>query len=268
MVVVRSNAQTVGALIVGALSRGETDEWVSPELLRAGDCERPVLVEMRGKAISDHLREFYQFSRNADLWVRCRACDACLKARARLWAARANVELQHWPRSWFGTLTLSPDEQFRARVVASQRLRLQGVEFEELPGDEQFRELVSSVGRDVTKFLKRVRAQAKTRVRYLLVSEAHKSGLPHFHLLVHESAAPVRKRVLQGQWSLGFSQWKLCDLAEGKQIAWYVSKYLTKSALTRVRASQRYGNLPEFNSGVSAAAGSHPSEAKGEKSPL
>lgn len=246
MVRLKSDSLTVAHHIAQAMQSGEATSPIAPVINRAGDCIDPVTVELIGKPITDHPRKFYaEWSRNADVMVRCRRCQACLDYRSRLWAARALNELELWPRSWFGTLTLSPDQQFRFALEARRRSRARAsVDFEALTPDEKFKELVQAISPEITKFLKRVRAQSGARLRYLLVSEAHKSGLPHFHLLVHETCAPVRKRLLQGQWTLGFSHWRLVDLAEGKQAGFYVTKYLAKSVLTRVRASVKYGEPP------------------------
>lgn len=69
--------------------------------------------------------------------------------------------------------------------------------------------------------------------------EAHKSGDPHLHILVHEPEGPVTKALLEKQWNLGFSHWRL--VGADRKAAVYACKYLGKEALTRVRASFRYG---------------------------
>jgi hypothetical protein len=80
-------------------------------------------------------------------------------------------------------------------------------------------------------------------MRFLLVAEAHKTGLPHYHALIHEvdPERPVRSRILRQQWTLGFSQCKLVAQGDETKSASYVAKYLAKSAAARVRASQGYG---------------------------
>ena len=72
----------------------------------------------------------------------------------------------------------------------------------------------------------------------LQVVEAHKSGLPHVHLLVHDKGDTTYRR-LTDTWPLGFAHAKL---VEGTAASRYVAKYLAKSALARVRASQGYGS--------------------------
>ena len=49
----------------------------------------------------------------------------------------------------------------------------------------------------------------------------------------------MTKRILEDAWKLGFTSFKLVEPASST--ASYVTKYLTKSALARVRASVHYG---------------------------
>ena len=123
---------------------------------------------------------------------------------------------------------------------ARQRLWSGGTDFDALSPHDQFMERMTEIGREVTLYLKRVRKESGARVRYLLVAEAHKSGLPHLHILVHEASPdkPVRHKTLEGQWKLGFTRFKL---AHDVKTASYVCKYISKALLARVRASLRYG---------------------------
>lgn len=174
-----------------------------------------------------------------ELTTACRQCENCRKQRARIWAARAMSEIERSSRTWFGTLTLSPDEHFKAlcrvRSLSDDRLS----EFDSRSEGERFSLVVTEIGREVTRFLKRVRKNSGVRLRYCLVAERHKSGLPHFHVLLHERSQPVRHAVLSEAWKLGFTNFKL--VTDGKKAAWYAAKYLSKDSLARVRASCRYG---------------------------
>lgn len=174
-----------------------------------------------------------------ELETRCRKCDKCRKSRASLWRMRAQAEIGLASRTWFGTMTLNPAHQSLCLARARDRLARQGVDFDALAYGEQFRELCRVFTPEVTKFLKRVRKNSGARFRYLVVAEAHKSGLPHYHALIHEYEGPVRHAVLADAWWHGYTQFKL--LADTKP-AIYVAKYLTKSTAVRVRASVRYGN--------------------------
>lgn len=255
---------------------------VTPAKLRwnvAGKCSRPIYREYIGRKAMKLTRAplgLHPPPKQADLFrtnsaaspvervdaagpphviemdVRCRQCPECLKARARHWRLRAEAECAATQgRTWFVTLTCRPAEHSKAYHLACHRLAAQGLDFDRLPRDEQFRERVNSLGPEITRWLKRVRKVSGAKLRYLLVVEAHKSGLPHFHMLLHEvdPAKPVRASVIQGQWHLGFSQSKLVA-QDDNRAASYATKYLTKSSLTRCRASQGYG-LTEGNTTIS-----------------
>lgn len=160
-----------------------------------------------------------------------------------MWSERAKTELLMSPRTWFGTLTLHPDEQFKLLTLARDKMNRQGIDYEKLPFDEQFRLRVAVASPYITRYIKRVRKESEAPLRYLWVSEAHQSGNPHFHALLHEVAPDTRvtHSCLAGQWPHGFTKWKLVkDLDAGL----YLTKYLSKSTATRVRASVDYGKTP------------------------
>lgn len=152
-------------------------------------------------------------------------------------------------RTWFVSLTMSPDEHFRCIATARERLRARSVSWDKLSKDAQFREHTAEFGRAVTLWVKRLREATKVPFRYMLVFEQHTKphadagvtveGYPHAHLLIHETSDLflLRKRQLQGQWTHGFSAVKLADT----ETASYVTKYLTKTAPCRIRASVGYG---------------------------
>lgn len=189
-------------------------------------------------------------------------CDCCRRLKAALWTARAQSEVQTGLRNWFGTLTLSPGEHHQ--IVSRCRLRLArgGTDFDALSKEEQFSERMTELGSEVTRWMKRVRKESGAPLRYLLVAEAHKSGLPHLHILIHELSpgAPVRYRTLSTQWKLGFVKF---NLVEGMKAARYVCKYISKSAMARVRASLHYGtytNVREERSEAGAVEERRPRE--------
>lgn len=178
------------------------------------------------------------------LHAKCRKCEDCLRKRAAHWRLRAISETSLSSRTWFGTLTLRPEEQHRmlslARVIERQR---GATDFDTLPASEQFALVVKRCGIEITKYLKRVREASGARFRYLLVAERHATGLPHFHMLLHEWGSPVREAVLSRQWQMGFSKWRLAPPDNPRAVV-YLCKYLSKSAEARVRASARYGQGP------------------------
>lgn len=205
----------------------------------AGRCASPIGLEQFGRPTDRFNRpDPSSTPLRLIMQVRCRKCPACLRFRAWVWRTRGELEIRLSSRTWFGTLTLRPEEQYRhlleARSLASKR----SIDFDQLTEDEQFLLRHESISKEITKYFKRLRKQSGAYLRYLLCVEAHKSGLPHYHLLIHEvTDVMITKRVLQEQWTLGFSDYKLAE----KAAAAYVTKYLTKSSLARVRASLRYG---------------------------
>ena len=162
-----------------------------------------------------------------------------------MWAARAILETRRAYRTWFGTLTVSPQVHYVHLARARQRLGAQGIDYDCLSHGEQFAELQTHSGREVTLMLKRIRKATKAPFVYLCVAEAHKSGLPHYHVLIHErdDTQPIRKATLDAEWRIGFSQWRLVRDAK---TATYLCKYLGKSSSVRVRASLDYGREYEL----------------------
>lgn len=215
----------------------------------AGDCLAPVQVYYRGSP--DPVRVNLCLEK-ADshavtfMDVRCRKCATCLKHRGRLWTARAIAECAVSTRTWFITLTVEPFARVRATYAADLRnSRRAGGQWSELSEDEQFKKISEQLAPELTRFLKRLRKNSGAKLRYLLVPEAHKDGFPHFHMLLHEHGGNCTKRTIEKAWLLGYSQARLVPLGE-VNAARYLCKYLTKSALTRVRASQRYGQVATF----------------------
>lgn len=185
--------------------------------------------------------------------VPCRQCEGCLRFKAIHWRARARQECAWAPRTWFGTLTMRPHEHFEALCRISVSQRSKGVPLDLLNDAELFKLRAADMGKHATRYFKRLR-KAGAAVRYLLVTEAHKSGLPHLHLLVHDvrGAAPTPKRLLQGEWYHGFSSFRLVeDQSTG---VGYVTKYIAKSMMARVRASLSYGSQFTPQGIVSAAS--------------
>lgn len=243
-----------------------------------GKCERPVYREhvgrtQRSKVVWIHRQRNSHDRQTLELWTRCRKCQPCLKARSYYWRMKAVSEVQASARTWFVTLTLNPAEHVRAQYMACLRLAGQSRDWDDLSSAEQFRERHNSISPTLTLWMKRVRKAAATDHRqaarkaencpatrgvrcachpladfsvpfkYALVAEAHKTGLPHYHLLISESddAKPLRARHIKESWRSGFSNVKLVAQEDRNRAVSYVCKYLSKSALARVRASVGYG---------------------------
>lgn len=206
----------------------------------AGKCEKPVVrtLEARpGPSIYAGLKSSEKGAGQfIDLRVPCRKCGKCLSFRSWLWRNRAAIETLQAKRTWFCTYTIRPDDRFRFKLKA--RLTTDMTEV------EATRAVCSAIGKEFTKYLKRIRTNAqranktKTRIRFLLVYEAHKDGYPHLHALIHEVEGSITKALIQGEWPFGFTNVKLCDENSSR----YVTKYLAKSMLARVRASLHYGS--------------------------
>lgn len=249
---VKTDRAKVRALVGDALLAGRISSPWGETIDNAGDCMAPVSVELLGEATFDHPVEAQRQRRYGDMLVRCRKCLKCLEHRSTVWAARACAELAVAQRTWFGTLTLSPEAQECAYWEARKRYRTGGSkDFDALPEAEQFAARHRVINDDLTRYLKRVRKESAASLRYLLVVEAHKTGLPHYHMLLHERLGQVRKRTLDSQWISGFTRWRLVE--PGVTPAFYVSKYLAKSALARVRASRLYGR--DIKVGLDGPAG-------------
>jgi len=215
------------------------------EISFAGSCSDPQYMYVVGLPDSTlHALGIPQTGRlSSHIYVRCRKCEPCLAHRGRVWTARAVAETLASQRTWFGTLTLAPDRATQARFAADRVL--QSTISERGDTSNQFAEMVNFVNPEITRFLKRVRKNSCARLRYLLVAEAHKTGIPHWHVLLHENAGKVTKRELETVWRFGFSHWRLVETMDIRA-ARYACKYLSKTALTRIRASRFYGSaLPD-----------------------
>lgn len=241
----------VRALARAALSAGGSVEGATRVGWRIGGrCIAPVTVERFARPhAADKNSRVVEVPTDGTpnlvtLEVPCRKCLPCRKARARVWADRARSETRAAPRTWFVTLTFSPQERVRVLSAARKRARERSEEdFERLSEVERFGRLHDAAGPLVTRYLKRVRKAANVPLRFIAVAEGHQDGFPHYHLLVHEvlPGMHVKERQLREQWRgwHGFAEAKLVDGT--KAASGYVTKYLTKSSLARVRASIRYG---------------------------
>lgn len=208
----------------------------------AGNCTDPVYLDLHAQPPSESgtikVDRTTRTPLRVELWTRCRKCDACLAVRRRLWTVKATTECRQSIRTWFGTLTIAPEHQHAAYATACREYASSG-DFDGLDYKAQFARRVSVLNREVTRYVKRVRKQSKALLRILFVAEHHKSGLPHFHALIHEhDLHGVTEEILRHQWKLGFTKWRLI---EGAHEAAYVCKYASKSGASRIRASLHYG---------------------------
>ena len=218
------------------------------EVAYHGDCAAPLRV------CADDAR-----SRHVAYYVRCRKCGACRRAKRNYWGfAATNVTKQtmnNGLRTWFGTLTLSPEWQCELlRRARDKHPDPHAPWWSEPRCDERFSAVRKEMLHEVQKFWKRLRSSGKS-FQYLLVFEQHKSGLPHAHFLLHEKGGPILKRELRDQWPCGFLQSSLVggrarNAATPDKAAWYAVKYVTKSAQARLVASLGYGPEKRSNTHV------------------
>lgn len=243
-------------LLAKALAHGATRTGVlSARWDMSGDCSDTYWRTFVGRPRSGpafrqdryHVFNGGKSTIHVDLGTRCRKCRNCLKFRRLRWRYRIREEIRRAARNWWGTLTLAPHNHYRMMVEARRHAEHTSVAWETLSDAERFARVRDTSLKEVTKYLKRVRKAAKHSFRYVLVTERHKSGLPHFHLIIHESELrPITHKVLSGQWNgknfnLGFEKWRLIPFDDEERAVGYVAKYISEELASRVRASQRYG---------------------------
>lgn len=242
-------------MVAKALAAGAT----RPNMSRvrwdiSGPCQRPHVTEFYSRPAGDEgqrmihnrrqrivVKRFSMAPMTLELHTPCRKCGPCKAYRQRLWTARAYDETRLSARTWFGTLTISPEAWVHAISRCRAAEASQGVDFDALPETERHALLHAQFGAEVTKMLKRIRGLVPAEhLRFLVVLELTQNGVIHYHLLLHERSSmfPVRHAQLKDQWPFGFSKWKLVD--DARQAS-YVAKYLSKTLLARVRASEGYG---------------------------
>ena len=235
----------------------------------SGSCHTPVTRELISRKTEDfegglahvlglHVKRWSRLR----LFTRCRNCVACARHRRGLWARRAEVEWRNHTldglRTWSGTLTIAPRwrTKFEYRAIARYDARGKAphpngrasLEWEALSTGERFKLIAAEISREITLWMKRVRKNSGAKLRYLLVTEAHKSGDPHFHICVYEDGT-LRKAVMREQWTFGFTKWELVETLRG---AVYLCKYLSKDMMARVRASVFFGEADRTASAVAA----------------
>lgn len=238
-------------LVSHALDKGATRTnggFFTYEWDISGDCQNPKAREVYAAPPASDKSRMIEVSKETAkplrliMSVKCRKCEKCLARRGRHWRLRAEAEIKLGARTWFGTLTLGPTEHQRvlnaARYHARERL---AIDYDTLSPEEQFQRSSKIASALVTKYLKRVRKGSSGPLRHMIVAEQHKSGLIHYHGLIHEMfpGLGASERLLRTKWTHGYSKW---NVVQDHKTAAYVTKYLTKTSLVRVRASKMYGN--------------------------
>lgn len=212
----------------------------------SGSCENPTTRELVSVNDATFSKKNHNWSRTNGqrrmiLHARCRQCSKCLYLRSHQWSLRILSEVRDAPRTWFTTFTLTSREQWRIRTLAYQRLRSRGWTDNDVDVKTEWIEVCRQFGKLLTDFFKRVRKNTGRTFRYVLVSERHKSGDPHFHALIHDVSGKLTYRELTGEWPYGFMHCKLVEDTP-ERVPYYVTKYVAKYALSRIRCSLRYGS--------------------------
>lgn len=207
----------------------------------AGNCKSPHITWVMGYAERDDPDGRGSGPKmELILETRCRDCEECRAQRRNLWKHRMRAEAALWPCTWMGSLTFRPEEHHR--LLSQARVDyLPSGDFDALDPAYRWRYLERYYWREVSLSLKRLRTTIGPHgLRHCAITEAHQSGLPHYHVLYHQCdiARPLRHSTLAGSWEHGFTNFKLVKDVAG---ATYAAKYLGKSLLARVRASQAYG---------------------------
>lgn len=244
----------------------------------AGDCERPVLFRYRGQP-EGFLWPVGVRAYHVTSLVKCKTCQWCKLMRACGWGHRVEEVCNEHVANWLGTVTLSPFEHsridmLRDRVVRRTKLPEWFIEEQgsfdaaqaEAYRKDVFRARCAVFSKWLTSWLEAYRERRRRALgrrpefKYLMVAEEHKSGLPHFHLLLHEKewGELVRLDEMYSFWDRKHQTWSVrVDDAAGLRKTWvqgftsfelvrdahgasYVCKYLSKEMLWRVRASLRY----------------------------
>lgn len=212
---------------VSALSQGAENHLSRIQWDTSLGCSKPYEVTLASQPPDSSITALQPLREGETRWidisVPCRKCVQCLLNRQKLWQRRATLEILNANRTWLGTLTISPHNRFIFSLRAKSR---------------DYHASYGEISKEITKYFKRLR-KAGHQFRYVLVAEAHKDGYPHIHVLIHEGSTPIPKRVLKEHWPYGFTDFRLTE--RSKAAARYVSKYLSKDARTRIRASQQYG---------------------------
>lgn len=215
-------------------------------------CENPFSRTLHARGYDRELRKHKWAASPGSLSLHliglpCRKCSKCRYVHSTMWRDRIVDECHNHKRSWFVTLTMNPAEHQRSFMQEMRDRNSSGwldTDFDQ-PGQE-WSLRASGASKLLTKFLKRVRkplvGEEAIQLRYVAVTERHKTGLPHLHLIMHEVSGKLTYRRICDRWTHGFSDASL--VRDNTKVGWYVAKYVTKDSLTRMRASQGYGKLP------------------------
>jgi hypothetical protein len=221
--------------------------------------------DIKGGEASANRFAAYLRAATVAMLVPCRDCAGCRRWKRSLWTRRCKAEWTHSSlaggKSYFATLTFAPDIHYRVTCLLEGR-----PEWKDATKEQRFCMRDQVAYPFVQKFLKRLRRGLKrlgfpgVKPRYIAVAEAHKTGLPHYHLVIHVDDVPkgFGKRAIEAAWEkssrevkvpglpdlpnrIGRPGWIKVKLARSEQVAGYMAKYMGKDQSSRVKASTGYG---------------------------
>lgn len=217
----------------------------------AGDCAAPIEVALTGQVDAVHsitgVIAPLPTKDRATIWVRCRQCEQCRKAKRNMWAARALAEQALAAETVFLTLTLGPDARMALLVHEAQAPRRPDVDRNDASRVFLAHRWITA---EVQKFWKRLR-KSKLRFRYFAAVEHHKDGTPHVHAMLFfnepslewskcPKGFPKANQLFANAWGHGFTNTWRVDRTDNRR-AFYVAKYVAKGNTGRLAASQRLG---------------------------
>lgn len=207
-------------------------------------CDDPVTIDryITSRQAVDELKAM-----EVSMLAPCRKCKKCLQFRQLKWRERAIYEIGRANRTWWITLTFSP--QHLAHVLMEAKTA-------------EHKDIEPAAYRHVQRFLKRLRKylwKHRDRIldedgketganwaefRYLGIYErGKKHGRSHYHLFLHETGTrPVLKELIERTWVSNVHA-RLVRSEDARRRASYVTSYATKSFDIRPRASSNYGKL-------------------------
>lgn len=180
---------------------------------------------------------------SVSMLVPCRKCPKCLWLRRETWKTRIKAETS--APTIFATLTFSED-------LLDQKRRLFDEKYDCAPDEilshpsmwgqslAQYERLFYS---DVHDWLRRCRRNLDTKFRYFVGFEfGDKSGREHYHVALHFARKSDHfPQLVQDQWPCrAGADWAIST----EDVSGYLSKYGSKSLVTRPRASVSYGEAP------------------------
>jgi hypothetical protein len=184
---------------------------------------------------------FYAFDGIGNLKaVPCKrwSCQICQKLNAQLWAWRAELQIENDPLQWY-LLTFTMGSDYKDVTKAYADLK------------KLWDKCRTYFKRD---YIKRYGYSAFSWTYMAFVEgQPRRNYMPHFHVL---SPLPAPYRIKDFAVQVGFGY--MADEREinGKGASQYVAKYASKGAggipknFRRVRASQDWAKLPDYNGGI------------------